>query len=46
MLWIIYMIWILFIVVVGIIDYITDKDFGIFALIISTIVMFYIPLMI
>ena len=46
MLWTIYMIWILFIVVVGIIDHITNKDFGIFVLIISTIVMFYIPFMV
>lgn len=46
MLWTIYMIWILFIIVIGIIDHITDKDFGIFILILSAIVMFYVPFMI
>lgn len=46
MLWTIYMIWILFIVVIGVIDHFTDKDFGIFILILSAIVMFYVPFMI
>jgi len=46
MLWIIYMIWVLFVITLGIIEYITKNGICLSLLFISTIVMFYVPFII
>ncbi len=46
MIWIIYVIWLVFALILGVIGQITQKDIYGFIAIISTIVMFYVPFMV
>ena len=46
MIWIIYMIWLIFITVCGIIENRTDNGIGIFLFLVSLPIMFYVPFMI
>ena len=46
MIWTIYIIWLVFAFVLGVVGQITQKDIYGFIIIISTIVMFYVPFMV